>query len=865
MLKNNQLKSISLTFFLVTAIACSTKKNNFVSRNWHALNARDNTMYNGSLALDAGINEVKGEYHDNFWEILPVERMQIPEEALLPGQKEKNKNFERAETKATKAIQKHSMNIEGKEKNYQMDEAHLMLGKARYYDQRFIPALEAFNYILYKHTNSDKINEAKVWREKTNIRLENDALAVKNLKKLINKNNLKTQVFADANAILAQAFINLEYKDSAIAPLKKAIATTKLKEERARYHFILGQLYQSLDYKDSAYTEFQEVIDMKRKSPRQYVIRAHAKQAQLLDPTKDTLAFVEKYKKLLKDRENRPHLDVLNFEVALFYDKLGNKQNAIKYYNKSLKRGSNDAYLQASTYRNLATIYFDKAKYVTAGKYYDSTLTKFAKKNREYYTIAKKKENLVDVIKYEGIVSHNDSILKLTSMSSSERITYFEKHIADLKAKDSTKKALDEKQKELANQQGIQDIGKPIMNPPGMNDQPGKAEMMQLPKGQQDGAFYFYTPTTVAYGKVEFQKRWGKRALIENWRWLQQKDNVVVEDNQETKPEETKPEVAEEKYSTDFYISQLPTSQVVLDSLAKERNFANYQLGVIYKEKFSEQKLAASKFETVLKSQPEERLILPSLYNLYKIYELSNKTRVEEIKNQIISQYPNTRYAQILNGNIPAEELSNESPESVYKKTYEKYTKQEYVEALQTIDKSVQQFAGDDLIPKFELLKASVLGKLKGLSEYKKAVSYVAVTYPDSNEAKQAEDILKVSIPRMEQRILTQDTVSTNWKLLYKVGKKDAAETVKLTERLEKYFAEKQYDKFKVSYDVYDETTNFVVVHGISSRDFARYLITLLKEDKKYKVSNPAQVISSDNYLVIQIHKNYNQFLELKM
>lgn len=869
MLKNNQLKNISFALFLVTAIACSTKKNTFVSRNWHALNARDNTMFNGGLALDAGINEVIGEYQDNFWEILPVERMQIPEEKLLPGQKEKNKNFERAETKATKAIQKHSMNIGGKEKNYQMDEAHLMLGKARYYDQRFIPALEAFNYILYKHTNSDKINEAKVWREKTNIRLENDALAVKNLKRLINKNQLKPQVLADANAILAQAFINLEYKDSAIAPLKKAISSTKLKEERARYHFILGQLYESLDYKDSAYTEFQEVIDMKRKSPRQYVIRAHAKQEQLVDPTKDTLAFIEKYEKLMKDRENRSHLDVLNFEVGVFYDKLGNKANAIKYYNRSLKKGSNDAYLQASTYRNLATIYFDKAKYVTAGKYYDSTLTKLVKKNREYYTIAKKKENLVDVIKYEGIVTVNDSILKIVGMSDSERLSYFEKHIADLKAKAETKKALEEKQKELANQNtGIQDIGKPILNPPGFNDSPlmpGKAEIIPTLKGQQDGSFYFYTPTTVAYGKVEFVKRWGKRSLTENWRWIIQKENIAAIDNEDIKPEDKETDVVDEKYSTDYYLSQVPTSKTVIDSLAKERNFANYQLGVIYKEKFLEQKLAASKFETVLKSQPEERLVLPSLYNLYKIYEQTDKSQAEQIKNQILSQYPNTRYAQILNGSIPAEELSNDSPENVYKKTYEKYNNQDYIEALQVIDKSVQQFAGDDLIPKFELLKASVLGKLKGLNEYKKAVSYVAVTYPDSDEGKQAEDILKVSVPRMEQRILTNDTVSTNWKLLYKVGKKDDAETVKLKDKLEKYFAEKQYDKFKVSFDVYDESTNFIVVHGISSREFARYLITLVKEDKKYKVLNPAQVISSENYLVIQIHKNYNQFLELKM
>ena len=57
-----------------------------------------------------------------------------------------------------------------------------------------------------------------------------------------------------------------------------------------------------------------------------------------------------------------------------------------------------------------------------------------------------------------------------------------------------------------------------------------------------------------------------------------------------------------------------------IDSISKERNYAYYQLGLIYKEKFKEYELAKSKFETLLKSNPEERLILPSKYNLYKIY-----------------------------------------------------------------------------------------------------------------------------------------------------------------------------------------------------------------------------------------------------
>ncbi|MEI2745666.1 MAG: hypothetical protein V9G22_09575 [Ottowia sp.] len=135
------------------------------------------------------------------------------------------------------------MNIQGKERNPQIDEAHLMLGISRYYEQRFIPALEAFNYVLYKYPTSSEINLIKIWREKTNMRLDNDAVAIVNLRKLLKEIKYKDQISADANATLAQAFINLKQNDSAITKLKIAIENTKLNEEKARYKFIIGQLY----------------------------------------------------------------------------------------------------------------------------------------------------------------------------------------------------------------------------------------------------------------------------------------------------------------------------------------------------------------------------------------------------------------------------------------------------------------------------------------------------------------------------------------------------------------------------------------------------------------------------------------------
>ena len=88
-----------------------------------------------------------------------------------------------------------------------------------------------------------------MWRAKTNIRLESEGVAIKNLKLLLeNKTKLDDQVYADANAILAEAYIKTESLDSALVVLKKAAEFTKQKEERARYYFITGQLYQKLNY-----------------------------------------------------------------------------------------------------------------------------------------------------------------------------------------------------------------------------------------------------------------------------------------------------------------------------------------------------------------------------------------------------------------------------------------------------------------------------------------------------------------------------------------------------------------------------------------------------------------------------------------
>lgn len=838
-----------------------------MNRNSHALSTKYNILYNGGIGLEKGLKSIQSNNQDNFWKTLPIEKMQF-DENFSEGEKTKNADFELAETKATKAIQKHSMNIGGRERNYQIDEAYLMLGKARYYDQRFIPALEAFNYILYKYPNSSNIYTAKIWREKTNMRLGNDAIVVKNINQLLKKTDLDKQTFSDANALLAEAFLNLEQRDSAVARLRVAEKFSRIDEEKARYRFILGQMYQEDEKKDSAAYFYDGVIHMNRKADRKYMMHAYAKKAQMYDYENgnDTI-FLKTYNKLVADRENRPYYDVLFYEMGIFYDKKKDNENALKFYNKSLGRKSKDPYLMASAYRNIGNMYFKATDYTMAAKYYDSTLTKLNPKTREYAFIEKNRKNLDNVIKYEGIAKRNDSIIKVYGMPDGDRKIYFENYIAELKKKDEAKRILEEKEKEkLANiDRNNSASNAPTAVNPNSLGKPADFDGggIRPPGNENVSTFYFYNPTTVAYGKLQFKKMWGTRTLGGNWRLAAIKSandaimNDTLNDVTASKAADT---IVIEKYTTAFYEKQLPKTQTAIDSIGKERNFAYYQLGLIYKEKFKEYALASGKLEQLLKNNPEEKLILPSMYNLYKIYQITDPAKAEKIKSDITLNYPNSRYAQILN-NTNSEDLASADKE--YKKWYKLFEEEQFEVVLDNIDNLINQYSGDEIVSKYELLKANTLGKVDGLEAYKKGLENVADNYPNSEEGKDARENLEKQVPVLERLNFT--TVDNkNWKIVYSVSKNDTKTVKKIEEAIRVFLLVENYERLTTSFDKYNKTQSFVVIHGLKSEAYAQDVAGVLKEDDKYKIANPAIIISSDNYKVVQIKKNLEAYLTPK-
>ncbi|MEM9686915.1 MAG: hypothetical protein AAF934_08330, partial [Bacteroidota bacterium] len=601
------------------------------------------------------------------------------------------------------------------------------------------------------------------------------------------------------------------------------------------------QLYNRLGLKDSADAAFDNIIALNRKTLRVYVINAHLEKIRNIGKTavNDTL-LLEYITALEEDYENNPFLDKIYREKAMFYAVRDSFQLMEHYLNKSLRAATTDRYLKAFNYEDLAQFRFDNSRYKDAGFYYDSTLLNLTKNSKKYRAIEKKRNNLNDVITYEDIARNTDSILRLVAMSPEEKQAYFNTYIQDLKAK-----AQQKTDETLQNQEQAAQLESPF---------PGS-------KGQNNVSFYFYNPVTLQYGRNEFKRVWGDRELKDNWR-LADKSTTTTKTTEATTAEVT---VTEDQYDVDYYLSKVPSEKNSIDSIKTARNSAYYQLGVLYKEKFGEYDLAIEKLEALLNNDPAKQLILPAKYNLYKIYETIRSPIADRVKNDIITTHPDSRYAAILKN--PDTFLSDtiQTPEILYRTLFRAFEAQEYETVITQAEDYIAQFSGEPIAPKFEMLKASAIGRLRGFQPYKEALNTIALDYPNDQEGKEAGRILKEDIKILSDKTFADSTTVSGWKLVFPMKQSDKKNTEKLLKTIVRSLAELRYDHLSVSKDVYDEHQVFIVVHGFRSKDRTLGYAELLNINKSYKIRNKNFTILSDNYKVIQIHKNLEVYQKQKI
>ena len=825
-------QNISLALLVIILLAgCSRKKDKFLNKGFHSTTTKYNYLFNGNNLLNQGKNEINVSVLDNFWDVLPTEKSSLKQDTKFEKKENENSNlFAQSEEKAVLVIQKHAMNIGGKEKNPQMDQAYFLLGESRYFDQRFIPALEAFNYILFKYPTSELVNKAKIWREKINIKLNYNELAVDNLNNIKNKGRLSKDDKTNLNVVLSQAYLNLKKIDSALHYLKIASENTTDLKYKARYFFILGQLYSNLDKKDSSSIFFDRIIKLHRKIPRDYYVYSFIEKSKNYENQNEAILELSE---LEKDIENKEYLSVIFHQIANLKLEINADSLAINYYNKSLRSPAKDYLVNVKNHNILADYYFDNKQYLSSAAHYDSTLLNIRNDKRLYRKITKKRSSLDDVIYYELSVKKNDSILRLVNMSEDERVLFFNSYLQKIKDK-------------LKFEEDIIDNKNNISLASKTNSISSK-----------DALFYFYNPTAVAYGKNEFKKLWGQIKRTDNWRNGQKKATSKFLNTK-------KSNILQKKQPRDLesYLKTIPSSLTVIDSISIQLDYAYFQLASIYSSKFLDYDLSNNKIAKINFEIKNDKIILPAKYLNYKnCLVLGLIKKADSIKLDIIKNYPDSKYAEILNNpdSLASSELDNLT--EIYSGLFKDFQNQKYTQLIVELDELIATYETDPLVPKMQLLKASAVARIQGFESYKTILEFISTNYSNSVEGKEAKILLDQVIPLLKNSKFEQMDEGENFKLIYSFPKENKKETELFKVQLNLAVKDLKNIELSSSTDIYDNSITFVVLHGLKSFDGAMGLNIILEKNKNI-INDSSFVISSKNYQILQIHKNLSLYLK---
>ena len=781
------MRKIVVVFLISVFFGCSTQKNKTLNKSYHSVVSTYNVLFNGNEYLNKGLENFNSSYEENYWDILPIEPIESTDKIITVDGLE-NQDFLKAEEKAAKAIQKHSMLINEIQYNSKISEAYFLLGKARYFDQRYLPAIDAFNQIYKLNKEDDFWAKGIIWKSKSHIRLNQESVAVDLINELLEEEDLDSEIVSNANSVLAMAFLNSEENDKAVKPLKNAIKTTKQKSRQARYLYVLGQLYESKKRVDSAKINFTKIVNFKRRVPRDLYVNAKTKKLQF----SKNIDLKKEFLKMIENEENKPYLDKIYYSYSQALLNSDSLQLAKKYLKSSVRENSTDKDLKSKVYINLFELNFNASEYLLAGKYLDSALNVIDKKSREFWTLDRQKKGIEKVVNIEANLLLWDSLLKISNYDK-EKLNKVLNDVLDSRTLINT---------------GTRELQPPIT----------KNSSQTFIKTN----FYFYNPQIVSLGKQSFITLWGNRNRDSYWRSIQ--SSLAKSKGKNIK--NPKMEILEKSVDYTEIYKEIPFTKFEKDSIHKLIELSKLELAESYIVKYGNHKLGQSIIKNFFESNSRSNLLVNAKYLLYKSYKIQNDRKYVDIKEDILMNDSLSRFAKILSKD-PKFILDQKTSIVLLDSLKILFQNQKFEEVINSAKESIGFVENEDILIDLEILLANSLGRLEGVHKYNEILKEISKKYPTSAKSKH---LIKISNKiNRKWKEPNKSKKPDDFKIVFVFSKMDFSDNqIKESLRL----IEKTIDvKKRVSYDVYDYDRALIVIHDYTNRDDAENDIFKLKQE----------------------------------
>ena len=699
---------------------CSRSVDKVPNRLYHRTTAQYNVLFNGREALLEAQRQAEKNHKDAVDEWLPVYpgRTKAAQQATETAAR-------RAIEKAGKAIKEHSMMVGGRQKNTAIFEAYLVMGDAYGASGQPYKAMEAYGQVLRNASKSKAAQKAK-WATARLYAEQGNAMAAANLLEELERDpELIRALKPHVQAVWAMVHLKEKRLDEAVDALFKA-AEGVPSATAARWYFLAGQVAEQNEDMERAAQAYRKCA---RGTPNEYTLSVEAtlRGAMLESGGMSEAKRIASLKKLAKESKNAQYRGQVYYAIAQIYLQAGKRDQAYEALGQSVTLSTTQPEQKGLSHAARGQLYFEDKNYPKAQLDVDSAVQLLPEGHRLKTDWSKRRSALNRLVAELNYSALQDSLLRLSEMSTSELQKFFTQYVGQLRLADAKRQEQERKADEIAR----------------MNAERGALLADAGPSAGGGGnAWLFYNPQVRATSLATFTRRWGDRPDADNWKWKSASSGFADNGAEPTSTEEgmaSSEPSGEQRYNAEAYLSQVPKTESAKDSVRANLRKSKVRLGAIYRDEVGDLDEALGVYQNWVsiygqKGYPEEPLVWFALHRMYA--QNKQPLRADEAKKTLIQRFPTHPVARMAQGE-KVDPLEQEDPTVVaYQNALEAFSAGNAQEALRLLPLATALGA------KPALLNALCIGKLQGEKAYISALKMVVASYPNTAESAQAQNYL---------------------------------------------------------------------------------------------------------------------------
>ncbi len=745
---------------LISLAGCSVKKNTAGSRFYHSFTTRYNVYFNAHEAYKKGIEAIETGNKDSYLEMLPLYPIENKKTVGLG-----KSDFDRAIEKSQKAIKLHSIKkkparkpgrktpeekrwLSQKEYNPFLYNAWMMMGKSQFYKGEFLEAASTFSYItrLYD-TNPKVLAEANIWLSRCYTEMDWFYDAEEVLTKL-NNDSLPSAMMSDYSAAYGNYLLRQKRFKEAVPYLVNIIKHEKKKKQKAREYYLLGQVYQSLGDNAKAYDSYGKSIA--QNPPYELEFNARIKQTEVVSSS-NARSAISKLHGMARNEKNKEYLDQVYYAMGNVYLSLKDTVKTIEQYRKGAKESTRNGMEKGILLLKLGDLYWNRTDYVKAQEAYKEAIGLIDKEYTDYERLNKRSEVLDELVTHVVNVQLQDSLQQLASLSDAERRAAVDKIIKEVKRKEEADRKETERQQLMQKREEV------------VNERPVVRQTAQKVVNTGDKSWYFYNPQLVEQGKMDFQRKWGRRKLEDNWR---RRNKTVISSNESEEKNGNEEAVTKDKSANvsekeqvsltdtvvtdnknpEFYLQHIPLTKEAMKESNDILSDGLYNMGMIYKDKLEDYPLAQKTFSRLYTQFPSFGRLDEVYYNLYLMNSRWKKEAEAALfKDKLISGFPKSKYAVTVADPDYAYNVTHGKhlEDSLYAETYAAFQKNDFDKVRKNAELAQKKYAMGQHMPKFMFLNAMGMLQSGNQKMFLSTLKDIVTKYPKNEITELAANIIK--------------------------------------------------------------------------------------------------------------------------